>query len=124
MITTRLTLLTASALALLSASQAAAQDTPVLRHGNTSGWSYDNRSDDRDAPSNGVFPGNYAADPSHAWAGAAGPLELNPRRSPAPYPSQVILRLDGDRVSCSRHHRSQESASGIFRGKDGVRHRC
>jgi len=122
--TTRMTIVTTTALALLVATPASAQNTRVLRYGNTSGWSYDNRDDDRDAPTNGVFPGNYAADPSHAWAGAAEPLEINPRRSPAPYPSQVIFGPIGDQAACSRRHQSYHRASGSFLGKHGARHRC
>jgi hypothetical protein len=124
MITTRIAIITATIVVALATTPALSQDTRVLRYGNTSGWSYDNRGDDRDSPTNGFFPGNYASDPSHAWAGAAGPLEINPRRSPAPYPSRVIFGAAGDQASCSRRHRSYDPASGTFRGRDGVRHRC
>jgi hypothetical protein len=42
----------------------------TLRFGNTSGWYYDGRGDNRDFPTNGVFPGNFAADPANAAIGA------------------------------------------------------
>ena len=35
-------------------------------------WYYDGRDDDRDFPTNGFFPGDFAADPAHAAIGAAG----------------------------------------------------
>src|SRR5262245_3394225 len=56
-------------LVLLSTTATQAQDLGVrpLRYGNTSGWSYDNRDDDRDVPTNGFFPGNFTSDPSTAW---------------------------------------------------------
>jgi hypothetical protein len=62
-----------------------------IRYGQTSGWLYDNRNDNRDFPTNGVFPGNFAAQPNVAWIGAAGFLESAPQRSALPYPSQVVF---------------------------------
>jgi hypothetical protein len=62
-----------------------------IRYGPTSGWLYDNRNDNRDFPTNGVFPGNFAAQPNFAWIGAAGFLESAPQRSALPYPSQVVF---------------------------------
>jgi hypothetical protein len=62
-----------------------------VRYGLTSGWLYDNRNDNRDFPANGVFPGNFAAQPNVAWIGAAGFLESRPQRSALPYPSQVVF---------------------------------
>jgi len=67
----------------------------VIRYGYTSGWFYDNRDDDRDFPSNGVFPGNFAAQPSIAWIGAGGIAGTTPRRSATPYPSQVVFGTIG-----------------------------
>ena len=74
----------------------------AIRYGNTSGWLYDNRGDDRDFPSNGVFPGNFAAQPFVAWIGAGGIAGSTPRRSATPYPSQVVF----DAISSHRqpHH--------------------
>jgi hypothetical protein len=62
-----------------------------VRYGQTSGWLYDHRNDNRDFPTNGVFPGNFAAQPNVAWIGAAGFLESAPQRSALPYPSQVVF---------------------------------
>jgi len=125
MITARMAMMAAALLAAVAGSQAAAQEHRVLRYGNTSGWFYDDRDDDRDQPhSNSFFPGNFAADPTQAWHGTAGPLEINPRRSPAPYPSQVVFGPATKQPSCSRRHRSYDAASGTFLGKDGTRHRC
>jgi hypothetical protein len=86
------------------------------------------RDDDRDAPSNGFFPGNFAASPSVALIGAAGLLGSNPRRSAAPYPSQVVFGLPADaptagQAACRRHH-SYDPESSTFRAKDRARHRC
>jgi hypothetical protein len=62
-----------------------------IRYGQTSGWLYDHRNDNRDFPTNGVFPGNFAAQPNVAWIGAAGFLESIPQHSALPYPSQVVF---------------------------------
>ncbi len=69
----------------------------VVRYGNTSGWLYDNRDDNRDFVSNGVFPGNFAAQPFTAWIGAAGLAGSTPQRSMTPYPSQVVFGAVGPR---------------------------
>jgi hypothetical protein len=119
-------IVTATVLALLAPMPVSSQQQRVLRYGNTSGWSFDMRDDDRDSPSNGFFPGNFAASPFAALIGAAGLLGSNPRRSAAPYPSQVVFGLPAGepaQVSC-RRHRSYEPESGTFRAKDGARHRC
>ena len=58
-------------------------------NGNTASFFfYDNRDDQRDFPTNGVFPGNFAADPFFAGVGAAGWLGSNPQHSAVPYPSR------------------------------------
>ena len=60
------------------------------RYGNTASlFNYDNRNDQRDVPTNGVFPGNFAPDPWTASIGAAGLLGSNPQHQPYPYPSQT-----------------------------------
>jgi hypothetical protein len=60
------------------------------RYGNTASFfNYDNRNDQRDVPTNGAFPGNFAANPFFAGVGAAGWLESNPQHQPYPYPSQT-----------------------------------
>jgi len=77
------------------ASPSAAQERsgpPVLRYGHTSSfWFFDGRDDNRDFRNNGVFPGNFAGDPPSASIGIEGFLAGNSRRSPEPYPSQVVM---------------------------------
>jgi hypothetical protein len=121
-------IVTATVLASLATTPAASQQQRVLRYGNTSGWSFDIRDDDRDSPSNGFFPGNFAASPSVALIGAAGLLGSNPRRSAVPYPSQVVFgsavgEPTAGQAACHRHH-SYDLESGTFRAKDRARHRC
>lgn len=71
-----------------------------IRYGNTSSFWYDGRGDNRDFPTNGAFPGNFAADPAYAAIGAAGFLESNPRRSAMPYPSQTYFGPARDWIYC------------------------
>ena len=124
MSTLRNTITAATTLACLAATPALAGDYRVLRYGNTSGWSYDGRDDDRDFPTNGFFPGNFAADPSSAWIGVAGLFGSNSWRSAVPYPSQVVIGSARDPSYCVRRFRSYDPASGTFLGRDGVRHPC
>ncbi|MGA7806711.1 BA14K family protein [Bradyrhizobium sp.] len=115
-----------AALAATSAfAPALAQDLGVrpLRYGNTSPWSYDGRDDPRDFPTNGFFPGNYAADPGSAWLGVEGLFAGNSYRSPQAYPSQVVIGATPAPAACQRY-RSYDPASGTFVGRDGARHRC
>jgi hypothetical protein len=71
------------------------------RYGNTASFfNYDNRGDQRDFPTNGVFPGNFAADPWTASVGAAGWLGTNPQHQPYPYPSQTYAVDMRARVFC------------------------
>jgi hypothetical protein len=116
-------LIAAALLATLSAGASRAQDLGVrpLRYGNTSGWSYDNRDDNRDFTTNGFFPGNFTADPPSAWLGAAGVLAGNSYRSPAPYPSQVVIGPQPAHAICGWSGRSRDRS---FVGSDGIRHRC
>jgi hypothetical protein len=120
----RNTITAATILACLTATPALAGDYRVLRYGNTSGWYYDGRDDDRDFPTNGFFPGNFAADPSSAWIGAAGLFGSNPWRAAVPYPSQVVIGSARDPSYCVRRFRSYDPVSGTFVGRDGVRHPC
>jgi hypothetical protein len=113
-----------SLLVSLAATQAWSGEYRVLRYGNTSGWYYDGSDDDRDFPTNGFFPGNFAADPSSAWIGAAGLFGSNPERSAVPYPSQVVTGSARDPSYCARRFRSYDPVSGTFMGRDGVRHPC
>ena len=119
-------LMTAAVLAPL-ATPANAQDygPRPLRYGYTSGWSFDARNDDRDFPTNGVFPGNFAVNPPYASIGAAGFLESNPWRSAQPYPSQVVIGAAAPyQARCAQRYRSYDAASGTYLGRDGRHHRC
>jgi hypothetical protein len=119
------TAIAAASLAIsLATSAAQAQDLGLrpLRYGNTSPWSYDNRDDHRDYPTNGFFPGNFTADPSTAWLGISGALAGNSERSVLPYPSQVVIGAK-PAPACTRL-RSYDPASGTYIGRDGLSHRC
>ena len=126
MITSHKAIVSAGVLAFLAVTASQAQDLGVrpLRYGNTSGWYYDNRDDPRDVPTNGFFPGNFTADPPSAWLGAAGVIAGNSRRSPAPYPSQVVIGPSSYQADCAQRHRSYDPVSGTYVGRDGLRHRC
>jgi hypothetical protein len=87
-------------------------------------WNYDNRDDNRDFPTNGFFPGDFAAHPATAWIGAAGILGSNPEHAVVEYPSQFVVGSPRDQSYCARHYRSYDPASGTFVGNDHVRHRC
>ncbi|MGE5156643.1 MAG: BA14K family protein [Gemmatimonas sp.] len=95
-----------------------------LRYGVTSPWwTFDARNDNRDFPTNGAFPGNFAANPPLASIGAAGFLESNPYRSPRPYPSQVYFGAAGRPTDCTRGHRYDPA--GHARARRERRHnRC
>ena len=124
---TKLSVLVTTAAVLASTATAAlAQDYGgrPLRFGNTSGWYFDGRDDNRDFPTNGVFPGNFAANPANAAIGAAGIFGSNPWHSATPYPSQVIIGSAPDQAYCARRYRSYDRASGTFLGKDGLRRPC
>ena len=87
-------------------------------NGNTASFFfYDNRDDQRDFPTNGVFPGNFATDPFMAGVGAAGWLGSNPQHQGAPYPSQRYSVDTRGYVACPRYR--------IEQGADGRRYtRC
>jgi hypothetical protein len=81
-------------------------------------WYYDGRDDRRDFPTNGSFPGNFAADPARAAIGAAGLFGFTPEHANP-------LLVDGSyRADCARRYRSYDAATGYFLGYDGARHRC
>jgi BA14K-like protein len=84
-------------------------------------WYFDGRDDGRDFPTNGFFPGDFAADPASAAIGAAGLFGSTPTRS---YPSQFTDGSQPDQNYCARRYRSYDPASGTFIGHDGARHRC
>ena len=82
------------------------------RYGNTASFFfYDNRNDQRDFPTNGVFPGNFAADPFFAGVGAAGWLGSNPQHQPMPYPSQSYTVDVRGQVTCP-HYRLERASDG------------
>jgi BA14K-like protein len=75
-------------------------------------WYFDGRDDHRDFPTNGFFPGDFAADPAHASIGAAGFLGSTPD-----YRGYY-------RAGCAPRYRSYGAATGYFVGRDGAWHRC
>jgi hypothetical protein len=75
-------------------------------------WYYDGRDDHRDFPTNGFFPGDFAADPAHALIGAAGFLGSTPDYS------------GYYRAGCGPRHRFHGTATGYPVGYYGTRHRC
>jgi hypothetical protein len=86
-------------------------------------WFYDGRDDTRDFPTNGFFPGDFAADPLSAAIGAAGLFPSPPSHpfNSVPQASTGSRYDDGD---CAKRHRSYDPTSGTFVGFDHVRHRC
>ena len=81
-------------------------------NGNTASFFfYDNRDDQRDFPTNGTFPGNFASDPVWAGVGAAGWLGSNPQRQGAPYPSQSYTVGVRGTVTCP-HYRVEQASDG------------
>jgi hypothetical protein len=82
-------------------------------------WFFDVRDDIKDFPTNGFFPGDFAADPFGAAISASGLFGTRPS-SAAP----AVVEAQRDQTDCARHHRSYDRTSGTFLGHDGVRHRC
>jgi hypothetical protein len=81
-------------------------------NGNTASFFfYDNRDDQRDFPTNGVFPGNFATEPFFAGVGAAGWLGSNPQHQVMPYPSQTYSVQVRGYVTCP-HARVERAADG------------
>jgi hypothetical protein len=93
---------------------------PIVDGGYVYNVWYDGRDDGRDFPTNGFFPGDFAADPWGAAIGAAGLFGSTPT-SNYDYPPQVSI---GNQTWCAQRYRSYDPASGSFRGRDGVRRRC
>jgi hypothetical protein len=91
-----------------------------MRYGITSNFfNYDNRDDQRDFPTNGTFPGNFATSPFFASVGAAGWLGFNPQHSAAPYPSRSYFVVEGARLACPHGPAEQPAAVTSV----GLRHR-
>ena len=126
MIEPRISIVIATILACFTAAPVFAQDygKRVLRYGDTSGWYYDGRDDNRDFLTNGWFPGSFATNAASAWIGVSGIFGSTPWRSTTPYPSQVVIEWARGQAHCARRYRSYDRASGPFLGKDGARHRC
>ncbi len=81
-------------------------------NGNTASFFfYDNRDDQRDFPTNGGFPGNFAADRVFAGVGAAGWLGSNPQHQPFAYPSQTYTVNTRGYVACP-HSRVEQAPDG------------
>jgi hypothetical protein len=81
-------------------------------NGNTASFFfYDNRNDQRDFPTNGAFPGNFATQPAFAGVGAAGWLGGNPQHQPMAYPSQSYTVGTGAVVACP-HSRVEQASDG------------
>jgi BA14K-like protein len=98
---------------------------PIAKSGPSySNWYYDGRDDARDFPTNGFFPGDFAANPANAAIGAAGIFGSTPLRAPNGYSSQIIVGSQRAQTHCARRYRSYDRASGIFLGNDHTRHRC
>ncbi len=128
-LTTIATILAAlGALALFAQDSTFAQDAgaygpagrrPFLRRDlSYHAWYYDGRDDNRDFPTNGFFPGDFAADPAHAAIGAAGLFGSTPDHANPHF-------VDGSyQAGCARRYRSYSAATGYFVGRDGARHRC
>jgi hypothetical protein len=94
---------------------------PVYRH---DVWYFDGRDDDRDFPTNGFFPGDFAANPVDALFGVAGIFGSNPAHAPYRYPSQAAVEPSREQIDCARRYRSYDPVSGTFLGADHLRHRC
>jgi hypothetical protein len=107
--------LTAAAIMLVSSDPAPvlARDRAAIKSANLAPiahrdiWYYDVRDDVRDFPTNGFFPGNFAANPAGAAIGAAGFFgSSSPSRAPNGYPSQVAVGSKRAQAHCAGRQRS------------------
>jgi hypothetical protein len=106
----------AAALLVSTAAPVLAQSTrePVLRRDlPATAWHFDGRDDVRDFPTNGFFPGDFAANPGGAMIGAAGLFGSTPTGGQYFGP-----------IFCARRYRSHNPAPGFFQGPDGTWYRC
>ena len=85
-------------------------------------WFFDIRDDDKDFPTNGFFPGDFAANPPAAAFSAAGFFGHAPSSNSTS--SQAAVGSQHDDGDCARRHRSYDPTSGTFVGYDHARHRC
>ncbi len=114
----RSSLLLAAAIMLASVGAAQAQSArthqPFLqRDVPPTAWHYDGRDDVRDFQTNGVFPGDFAAEPGSAWIGAAGLFGFTPSGGSHNGP-----------IYCTRRYRSHNPMPGYFQSDDGAWYRC
>jgi hypothetical protein len=114
--------LTAVAIVLASAAQTPLLAQDIRAVSSRGIWYFDGRDDDRDFPTNGFFPGDFAANPAGAWLGAAGIFGSNPSHAANGYPG--IVGAETGSTWCARRYRSYDPASRTFLGNDGLRHRC
>jgi hypothetical protein len=77
----------------------------LLRYSPYTAWHFDGRDDVRDFPTNGFFPGDFAANPPGVAIGAAGIFGFTPRSPQVAYESQA------DRNACAQQYRSYNAAS-------------
>ena len=89
---------------------------PIAQSGPSHGnWYYDGRDDARDFPTNGFFPGDFAADRANVAIGAAGIFGNTPSRTSSGYPSQVIVGSQRARRGPSRRSDCASITSGLPR---------
>jgi len=120
-------LLVAALTALVATAPASAQyyGERTVRYGNTSGPFFDGRDDSRDFPTDGVFPGNFAAnpftrrtaEPLDSWAAilAAPRRHILPRSTST---SRAIGSIVEDIVSVP--HRNIRIAGTGLNARDGL----
>ena len=109
--TAAITLIGASAIVLAATLAQAQEWRPPLRYGYTSGWAYDARNDRRDLPTNGYFPGNFAADP---YAPSASGF-FGSRRVAAPTGGRLQLSPTAARYRPSDQVEKRSSPSPLLR---------
>jgi hypothetical protein len=129
----KLEILIAAAALLVSASQTSAQDLgagapagsrPMTRSGFPGMiWYFDGRDDTRDFPTNGFFPGDFAANPAAVAIGAAGIFGYAPSSACNGHAPQTIVGSAHGRISRSGRYRSDNRISGTSFGS-AVRAGC
>jgi BA14K-like protein len=87
-------------------------------------WFFDGRDDVRDFPTNGFFPGDFAANPAGAMIGAAGIFGSNPTGPGYGYPPQATVASRHGSTDCTRRHRSYHQVDGTFFDRNGARRAC
>jgi hypothetical protein len=104
--------LTAAAIMLVSSAPVLARDRAASKSANLAPiahryiWYYDVRDDVRDFPTNGFFPGNFAANPANATISAAGFFGSWPSRAPNVSPSHVVVGSKRAQTHCARRNRA------------------